>query len=61
MPYNVPINCALLQWRITRALSGGRLAHPEGQNENEIENKIIEIDGNMRKYKESGIQAHPEV
>ena len=45
---------------VARAFPGGRLAHPEGRNEEEnkskFEEKLIEIWG---KNEESGALAHP--
>ena len=47
---------------VARAFSSGRVAHPEGQNEeenNESLRKIRKNNQNLKKNEESGTLAHP--
>ena len=53
--WNMPIRDCAISSGVARAFSGGRLAHPEGQNEEEISKvwgKIRKIDQSLRKKNE---------
>ena len=43
---------------VARAFPGGRLTHPEDENEQSLR-KIRKIDRDLRKNEESGTLAHP--